>query len=49
MTEGQVPQVGQEAPDFTLSATTGGTITLSHYRGKQNVLLAFYVLDWTGG
>ena len=49
MTEGQVPQIGQEAPDFTLSATTGGTITLSQYRSKQNVLLAFYVLDWTGG
>lgn len=49
MIEGQVPHVGQEAPDFTLSATTGGTITLSQYRGTQNVLLAFYVLDWTGG
>lgn len=49
MEAGQVPQVGQEAPDFTLSATTGGTITLAHYRGQKTVLLAFYVLDWTGG
>ena len=47
--EGQVPQVGQAAPDFTLSATTGGTITLSQYRGEKTVVLAFYVLDWTGG
>jgi peroxiredoxin Q/BCP len=49
MAEGQVPQVGQAAPDFTLSATTGGTITLSQYRGEKIVVLAFYVLDWTGG
>lgn len=29
------------APDFTLPATTGGTITLSDFRGKKNVLLYF--------
>lgn len=47
--EPRAPQVGQEAPDFTLPATTGGTITLSQYRGQKIVVLAFYVLDWTGG
>jgi peroxiredoxin len=44
-----VPEVGQEAPDFTLPATTGGSITLSGYRGDKHVVLAFYALDWTGG
>ena len=49
MEEQQVPQVGQEAPDFTLSATTGGQVSLASYRGQKIVVLAFYVLDWTGG
>jgi peroxiredoxin len=44
-----VPTVGQEAPDFTLPATMGDTVTLSHYRGHKTVVLAFYALDWTGG
>jgi peroxiredoxin (alkyl hydroperoxide reductase subunit C) len=35
-------KVGNEAPDFTLPATTGGKITLSQYRGQQNVVLAFF-------
>ena len=42
-------QVGQEAPDFTLKGTQGGDVTLSQYRGDKNVLLAFYILDFTGG
>ncbi|MGH7456558.1 MAG: redoxin domain-containing protein, partial [bacterium] len=29
------------APDFTLPSTTGGTITLSDFRGKKNVLIYF--------
>lgn len=49
MSEQRVPQVGEAAPDFTLPATTGGPIGLAQYRGKQPVVLAFYVLDWTGG
>ena len=44
-----VPAVGEEAPDFTLRATGDQTITLSQYRGQKNVVLAFYVLDLTGG
>ena len=43
------PAVVQEAPDFTLPATMGDTVTLSQYRGHKNVVLAFYALDWTGG
>lgn len=49
MTEQQIPQVGELAPDFTLPATTGGTISLAQYRGARHVVLAFYILDWTGG
>ena len=48
-------QVGDEAPDFTLPATglTAGkgqqraNITLSDYRGKKNVVLAFFPAAWT--
>ena len=42
------PTVGQLAPDFTLPSTTGAKVTLSSYRGKQNVLLAFFPLAFTG-
>jgi peroxiredoxin len=34
--------VGDFAPDFSLKDTTGKTVTLSDYRSKENVLLAFY-------
>jgi peroxiredoxin (alkyl hydroperoxide reductase subunit C) len=37
------------APDFTLPATTGKPIKLSDYRGQKNVVLAFFVLAFTGG
>jgi peroxiredoxin len=39
-------QVGDQAPDFQLPATTGGEIRLSDFRGKQMVLLEFYHADW---
>ena len=42
--------VGDMAPDFTLSAVTGKEkhkFTLGDYRGKKNVVLAFYPLDWS--
>lgn len=42
-------KVGDEAPDFTLPSSLGGTVKLSDYRGKKNVILAFYVLAFTGG
>ncbi len=48
-------QVGEEAPDFELEATgdaagKGGPrkkIRLSQYRGKKNVVLAFYPAAFT--
>ena len=42
-------KVGEMAPDFTLHSTTGKDITLSDYRGKKNVALAFIVKAFTGG
>ena len=42
-------KVGQPAPDFTLNATDGKTYKLSDYTGKKNIVLAFYVLAFTGG
>lgn len=42
-------KVGDMAPDFTLPATTGKPIHLADFKGKKNVVLAFYVLAFTGG
>jgi peroxiredoxin len=42
-------KVGDMAPDFTLPSTAGGTVTLSSFRGKNNVLLAFFPAAFTGG
>jgi cytochrome oxidase Cu insertion factor (SCO1/SenC/PrrC family) len=42
-------KVGDKAPDFTLRATDGNTYKLSDFKGKKNVLLAMYVLAFTGG
>lgn len=40
-------QVGDLAPDFTLPSTVGEKVSLSDYRGKKNVLLMFYPLDFS--
>ena len=43
-------KVGDPAPDFTLPGTQGQPpFKLSDYRGKKNVVLAFFVLAFTGG
>ena len=44
--EQSTPAIGQTAPDFTLSSTSGDKVTLSSLRGKP-VLLAFYPLAFT--
>lgn len=38
---------GDTAPDFTLPATVGDKVSLADYRGKKNVLLMFYPLDFS--
>jgi hypothetical protein len=49
-------KVGQPAPDFTLPSTIVGPdgrsvvrYKLSDFKGKKNVVLAFYVFAFTGG
>jgi cytochrome oxidase Cu insertion factor (SCO1/SenC/PrrC family) len=42
-------KVGDPAPDFTLNDTAGQKVKLSDFKGKKNVILAFYVLAFTGG
>ncbi|MDP3940126.1 MAG: peroxiredoxin [Deltaproteobacteria bacterium] len=40
-------EVGQKAPDFELADQDGKKVRLSDYRGKKNVVLAFYPADFT--
>ena len=42
------PQIGELAPDFTAASTSGKEVSLSDFRGKKNVLLAFFPLAFTG-
>jgi cytochrome oxidase Cu insertion factor (SCO1/SenC/PrrC family) len=42
-------KAGDPAPDFTLVDHNGQRVTLSSFKGKKNVVLAFYVLAFTGG
>lgn len=47
-----MPKVGDVAPDFTLKYFDGTDlkdVKLSDYRGKKNVVLAFYIFAFTGG
>lgn len=40
--------LGQEAPDFELRNTEGGTTRLSSFRGEKHVLLVFFPLAFSG-
>ncbi len=42
-------KVGDQAPDFTLKDQHGADVSLASFRGKKNVVLAFYVFAFTGG
>ena len=42
-------KAGDVAPDFTLLDNHWKPVHLSDFRGKKNVVLAFYVLAFTGG
>lgn len=45
-------KVGDMAPDFTLRYFDGAKvqdITLHEFRGKKNVVLAFFIFAFTGG
>jgi peroxiredoxin len=41
------PAAGTAAPDFTLDTTAGSPVTLSSFKGKKNVLVAFFPLAFT--
>ena len=42
-------KVGDVAPDFELTDQNRETVRLSDFRGEKNVVVAFYVLAFTGG
>jgi peroxiredoxin (alkyl hydroperoxide reductase subunit C) len=44
-----MPEVGEMAPDFELSSNLekGKKVRLSDFRGRKNVVIAFYPLAWT--
>lgn len=42
-------KVGDKVPDFALPDQEGRVVKLSDFHGKKNVVLAFYVLAFTGG
>jgi peroxiredoxin len=42
-------KVGDVAPDFSLPSDEHKTVKLSDFKGKKNVLLAVYILAFTGG
>jgi peroxiredoxin Q/BCP len=42
-------QVDQDAPDFKLKAYPDGEYSLAQFKGKKNVILAFYPKDDTPG
>jgi peroxiredoxin len=49
---GAMPKVGDLAPDFKMQYFDGHDlkdVTLAQYRGKKQVVLAFYVFAFTGG
>jgi hypothetical protein len=51
-TENSLPKVGSMAPNFTLNYFDGNdlkSVSLEQYRGKKNVVLAFFVFAFTGG
>ncbi len=49
MDTNELPAIGAPAPPFSLPASIAEQASLEDYRGKRHVLLAFYVLDFTGG
>ena len=42
-------KVGDTAPDFKLPSTKGAAVTLSEFKGKSTVVLAFFPAAFTGG
>ncbi|MCB1646768.1 MAG: redoxin domain-containing protein [Pseudomonadales bacterium] len=43
------PEIGDPAPEFSLPGSDGKNYTLSQFRGKQWVAIAFFPKAFTGG
>lgn len=39
-------EVGDQAPDFNLTSTSGDKVSLSQFKGKKHVLIQFYSVDF---
>lgn len=48
-TDNSILQAGHFAPDFSMDTDSGGHFTLSHLKGKKNVVIYFYPKDDTPG
>jgi cytochrome oxidase Cu insertion factor (SCO1/SenC/PrrC family) len=46
---GAEAEVGSPAPDFCLPSSLGEKVCLKDFKGKDNVVLLFYILDFTPG
>jgi len=45
----KAPDVGDMAPAFSLAGSDGKTYTLSEFRGKEAVVVAWFPKAFTGG
>jgi peroxiredoxin len=41
--------IGDVAPDFTLSSANNETISLAQFKGQKHVILSFHVFNFTSG
>lgn len=39
---------GQAAPGFSLPSTLGRRVSLDEFKGRADVVIAFYCYDWGG-
>ena len=44
-----VAEIGDAAPDFTLTSGDNEKISLGQYRGKKHVVLSFHIFNFTSG
>lgn len=44
-----MPNVGEPAPEVSFRTPDRQSLNLAEFKGKQNVVIAFYVAAFTGG
>ena len=44
-----MPEIGDQAPDFSVPDQHGNTVTLSQFRRSKSVVLSFHIFSFTGG